>query len=343
MVENGRYEIVKLTINNEIYKCWRIELIRPYIIKFLKEKFPDCLMTFETNRIDIVVFDKNDDIIPVEIQRIYPSSCGVSHTDFENRIRRQLEDNVENYDKYWLFFDYEYLRYLQSGNVEKSASINMNWLVKYMIEDKIKVYAIRYDGMVKELSTKDFDFLINISVTCPLGYDNDDRVLNRNKLKIFRDILRYYGFIQDDIEQIYFNNNKINREKLEMFSRRQKDKRIKTFGNILHALGRLPSINNFLDMNVIDNNQYKLGKWDASFLGIFELEGDSYKSSVRFFDKADVCKYFPGYLRYEDTWNKLKGHKENIVTKKTNINKGIDYFWYEKDLSNAKVESEEDK
>ncbi len=93
----------------------------------------------------------------------------------------------------------------------------------------------------------------------------------------------------------------------------------------------------------IDNNQYKGGKWDASFLGIFELEGDSYRAMSKFVDKPDICKHFPGYLRKKDTWDKLRGHNltsrqlENIVRKKTDINKGIDYFWYEKDLLNPKI------
>lgn len=326
-------------VNNETYKCWTVELIRPYVVKFLKEKFPDSLMTFETNRIDIVVFDnRTDDIVPVEIQRIYASSkYGFSHAGFEDSIRRQLEDNIENYDVCWFFFDAEYLRFLQTKDIRQHGgiSINMNWLVKYMKEDKAKVFVIRYDGLANELSSKDFDFLKDISQTCILGYENDERILNRNKLKMFRDILRGHNFNQDDIYRVieYAKNNKQNREKLEMFARRQKDKRIKLYGSVLHATGRLPSINNLLDMNTNNHNQYMEGKWDASFIGIFDLYGDSHSATARFVDRFNVCKYFPGYLRNKDIWDKLRGinltsrQLENIVARKIDINKGIDYYW----------------
>ena len=33
--------IVEFTINNKIYKCWTVEFIKHYIVKFLKERFPD--------------------------------------------------------------------------------------------------------------------------------------------------------------------------------------------------------------------------------------------------------------------------------------------------------------
>lgn len=327
------------TVNNKTYKCWTVEFIRPYVIKFLKEKFPDSLMTFETNRIYIVVFDnRTDDIIPIEIQRIYASSkYGFSHAGFEDNIRRQLEDNIENYGVCWLFFDSEYLRFLQTKDIRQHGgiSLNMNWLVKYMKEGKAKVFAIGYDGLAKELSSKDFDFLKDISQTCILGYENDERILNRNKLKIFRDTLRCHNFSQDDIDRVreYANDNKQNREKLEIFARKQKDKRIKLFGSILHATGRLPSINNFLDMNVDGHGQCMGGKWDASFIGIFDLYGDSHNATVRFVDRFNVCKYFPGYLRNKDKWDKLRGRNltsrqlESIVTRKIDINKGIDYYW----------------
>lgn len=339
-IDNG---ITDVNVNNDIYKCWSVEHIRPYIIKFLEEKIHNSLITFETNFIDIVVFDfDSDDEIPVEIQKTIIASNGkyFLHSQFEGDVRKQIEDNIENYRNCWLFFDFEYLRYLQSGNVGKNISINMNWLVEYLKKGKIKVFVIRYDGTIKELSIIDFDFLKDISQTDSLGYDNDDRILNRNKLKIFKNLLKGYGFSQKEIYNFY--NDFKNRDKsdrkdkfshLLRFLQVKGSDRGKLYGHILHSISELGRINKILDMNC--DNVDSSSKMNAKYLGIFETEGSTYKAITRFIDRFDVCKYFPGYLRNKDMWDKLKCHNlnirqfENIVMKKIDINKGIDYFWYE--------------
>jgi len=330
-IDNGTENVV---INNDTYKCWKLEYIKPYVVKFLKEKFPDSLVIFEINRIDIVVLDnKNDHILPVEIQKtvINKDRYTFMHSEFEEDIRKQIEDNVENYGECWFFFDSEYLRYLQSGNVYRNISINMNWLVKYMKDSKVRVFVTRYDGITKELLTKDFDFLKVISQTCPIGQDSDERILNRNKLRIFMNILMGHKFNQEEIDKIY-KNAKLNRNNVKSrgttkFLLKEDDKRSKLYGYILVSISRLEMINEILDMNYGERH----GKQYASYLGIFDIDG---RGNIRFTDRFDVCKYFPGYLRNKDIWDNLKGHNinsrqfESIASKKIDMNKGVDYFWY---------------
>lgn len=46
---------------------------------------------------------------------------------------------------------------------------------------------------------------------------------------------------------------------------------------------------------------------EAGYLGIFELISCRGNRSVsRFVDKFDVCKYFPGYIRNKEIWDKYK-------------------------------------
>ena len=186
--------IVEVIYDNETYKTWNLKLAYSIITKFLKEKYQNSLIIPELNKIDLILFDNIlNDIIPIEIQKTPLNAQNkFSHTDFEESIRKQLEDNIENYGKCWFFFDAEYLRFLQSGNIGNCISINLTWIVKLMRENTLKVFTIKYDETVKELTTKEFDFLKNISQNCVIGYNNDDRILNRNKLKIyyFQDYLK---------------------------------------------------------------------------------------------------------------------------------------------------------
>ncbi len=308
---NYSNKIVEVKYGNEIYKTWKVEFIRPLITKFLNNKYPNSSIVREINKIDITIFDnKSNNIIPVEIQKtpIDKRSTKIYflHTQFEQFIRKQLEDNIENYEKCWFFFDSEYLRFLQYGIVGKSTSINLTWLVNLMKEESLKVFTIRYDGIVKELTTKDFDFLKEVSQTCSIGYDNDERVLNRNKLKIFHSVIKGYNFTQEEItnfENEFDNRGDTKYVKSTDYFHNSNDERCKLYGSILSVFRNLSIINNILSCNCSKHVVYCIT------LGILyqnEFRADNHNSYIKFIDKFDVAKYFPGYIKNKEMWDYCK-------------------------------------
>ncbi len=311
-------ETIEIKYGNEIYITWKVEFIIPLVKRFLKEKHPKSLISRGINKIDFIIFNTmTDELIPVEIQKTIISSNknkSFLHTHFENVIRKQLEENIETYRLCWFFFDAEYLRYLQSGNIKgTNASIDMMWIVKLMKEEKLKVFSVRYDGEVKELTTKDFDFLKDVSQTCPLGYENDERVLERNKLKIFYNVIKGYNFTQEEINKFEndFDNRYNKKEKLDSsrFFVKYGNERCKIYGYIIQSTGSLPGINNIMNMN----NNDGINKFLSVQLGIFEIIGNHIRgrdgNHMRFIDRFNICQYFPGYIRREKCWLTYKGRE----------------------------------
>ena len=315
---NESNKFVEVTYGNDIYITWKVKYIRPLITKFLKEKYSDSIIVPEINLIDITIFNtKLDEIIPIEIQKAPTSNKnGVNkfaNSSFENAIRKQLDDNITNYGKCWFFFDFEYFRYLQSKNVGSKTSINMTWIIDLIKDCTLKVFIIRYDGIIKELTTKDFDFLKEISHTCIIGYNNDERELNRNKLKIFRNILFGYKFTQNEINDFYnelYNNIEENNQ-CHSYFRKNKNERCKLYGNIIFSIGNLNLINNTLDMSINEYDPHQHNKLIVIYMGIFEILKNH---NMKFIDKFDICKYFPGYLRREKHWLTYKGNEINGKT-----------------------------
>ena len=315
--ENKFVEVKK---GNEIYRTWKVKFIRPLIIKFLKELYPDSLIVREVNKIDITLFDNQTEIIiPIEIQKVPTiKNKAFGHAEFEQKIRKQVEDNIENYGKCWLFIDLEYLRFLQSGDVKNNTSIDMTWLVKYMKENKLEVFAIKYDGTVTKLTTKDFDFLKEMSQICTFGHENDERILNRNKLKIFRNVVLGNSFDQKEIDDFYKSFNKRIEKNIQnsaSFFIKYGNERCKLYGYISQAIGDLKNTNSILNMNCLDIKH----KQSILYLGIFDVVhsyGNCKGNIINFIDKFDICKYFPGYLRNKEQWD---GYKGNNLTHSTFI------------------------
>lgn len=336
---NKNNGIAKFNDNGDIYEFWLYaKIVIPYIKKFLIENFlienssSRNFIVSEFNHIDFVVLGEN---IPVEIQATSIDSKynRPRPKEFEISIRGQIEDNIENYGICWFFFDSEYLRYMQKG-LFRSISINMEWFRKYMQEEKLRVFVVKYDGIVRETYIKDFDFLTNISTTSGDAYYNDDRILNRNKLKILYNVLNGYNFKQHEIDDIEdrFKFRHSNETFKSNFLLKEGNDREKLYGYISYALNDLNAINMILDLKIKKLN--KRSKSLAKFIGIFYMEGKKDSAITRLVDRFDICQYFPGYLRNVDTWNNLKGHGlnnrqfDNIVMKGCDTTKGIDYFWY---------------
>ncbi len=296
--------IVEVKYGNEVYRIWKVEFIRPLIKMFLKKEYPDSVIVRELNKIDLTIFDnKSDEIIPVEIQKT-PMRKTFHHSTFEDSIRRQLENNIRKYGKCWFFMDSEYIRYLQYGDIKSTnISINMTWFIELMKENKLKAFTIKYDGIVKELMIKDFDFLIE---------ENDVTILNENKLKIYINVIRGYKYTQEEIEKFY---SEIKLEKNQEYSARfivSKNKRCKLYGHILQSISSLSMINDCLDMK---NYYIEKSKSITINTGIFEIVGTYGTGNlVRFIDKFNICKYFPCYLRNKEQWD---GYKGNNLTHST--------------------------
>lgn len=173
--------------------------VRPYVFEYLKKVFPNAFIIDELDRIDICVLDEN---LPVEIQSMMFRRHYPRISEFEDDTRRQLEQNVVTNGKCWLFFDGAFLDYIKKG-LGTNTSINLDWLYKYFKEEKIRIFTITHNGIIKELKDEDFVFLLNKSLTCKKGEDDDLRILQRNKLKIALNVFKGHGFTTDEIKKLH--------------------------------------------------------------------------------------------------------------------------------------------
>lgn len=76
-------------------RYWTVEEIRPHIIRYLKDKFPESIIMREFDKIDIMILGPN---IPVDIQKTYIHHVNgsVRISGFEDNTRRQIEINIQN-------------------------------------------------------------------------------------------------------------------------------------------------------------------------------------------------------------------------------------------------------
>lgn len=130
-----------------------------------------------------------------------------------------------------------------------------------------------------------------------------------------------------------------------MFLKRQTDERAKLYGTILQAMGGFSKINQILCRNIYkDISTYTGSKYLAKILGILDIRGYTHSSTTKFIDRFDICKYFPGYLRNKEIWDKLRERNlngrqfDNVITGKTDVIKGIDYYFGENSNTNSNKE-----
>ena len=101
------------------------------------------------------------------------------------------------------------------------------------------------------------------------------------------------------------------------------------YGQILHALDDLSKINKIL-CRKIGGTFKDFRKYTAKILGIFDTSGKGSYVIAKFVDRFDICKYFPGYLKNKEIWEKSRRFNlnarqfENIVTGKTDVIRNFD-------------------
>lgn len=197
-IEDSNNGIVIIKQNGVKYTVWtHADVVRKYIKEYLKKRFPGKLIVKELNQIDYTIPEEN---LPVEIQSTILGKGYIVYSQWEDKIKRQIEQNIANCNRCWFFFDSELLRGMQ--NSSKQTSINMDWFRKFMKEEKLVAFTVSHDGTIQERGYKDFDFLSKISQTCKIAADTDEMVLNKNKMKIFANVVKGYGFTQEEIDKI---------------------------------------------------------------------------------------------------------------------------------------------
>lgn len=348
MYDKGYSGKTKLTINGIEYNVWTYaNVVRRYVREDLKKRFPGKIIAREINSIDYTIPELN---LPIEIQATIIAHVPHPHIKYsawENSIRKQIEQNITNSGRCLFYFDSDLLR-VQNANI--NISINMDWFRKYIKEEKLKVFTVRYDGIIEPKEYKDFDFLAKISQTCPIAAEEDDLILNRNKMNIYTNTVKGYGITPETIEKIEYDFEKYchenycrtdkenNIDNFRTFLLKNNNEIYKLYGQILYAIDDLSKINKIL-CREIDQRSYKeFRKYTTKILGIFDISGKGSYAINRFVDRFDICKYFPGYLRNKDIWEKSRRFRlnarqfENVVTGKTDVIRSFDL---QKDIEDA--------
>lgn len=287
-----------------IDEYWNVEEIVPYIIEYLRKQFPDSIMIRELDLVDITVLGPN---IPVEIQKTYFGvHKGTNYTkiaEFEDRIRRQIEQNVEAFGKCWFFFDNRFLLHLQNY-LRKNTSINMDWFYKLYKEGSLKPFSITIDGVVSELTDKDLDFIRKFSNTCIIGREEEHRILQRNKPKIAYNVLKGHGFTTNEINN-WYNEYKNSNETPDFKSwLLKRGGRQELLGKIRNSLNQITTINEILKCNMKDDHRIQY----MTYLRIIEGNGNDKRARIRCSDNDNIIGYFPGYLEKKELWDYWRIH-----------------------------------
>jgi hypothetical protein len=282
-----------------------------YIDPYLRDKFPNKLVIRELNKIDFTIPEEN---LPIEIQSTPVTTYQQPiYSLFESKIEKQIKQNINDCGKCYFFFDSELLRSMK--NATKGISINLDWFRNFIKEQMLTVFTVRYDGLIEQKEYKDFDFIADLSQT----------IINKNKLNIYTNVVKGYGFVQEELDTYYkrwreycdLNIEKKN-DNYGAFLRKQKDDRSRLYGNILNSIGNLTMINNMLSLKDIEYSGGKSGaKSMSSVLGIFDvicMKGSNNSIAI-FIDRFNICHYLPDYLENIDTWNYLKESKMKINTR----------------------------
>ncbi len=302
--------IITQTYGKNTYKFWHIaNVVHPHISKFLEKEFPNSIIIREFNKIDHVILKES---IPVEVQSTPAYTYGrpgISHSDFEQKIQKQLKQKTDKYGKGIFFFDSEYLRYLQN-DITSASRINWDWFYRYVKEGILRVFVIRYDGLIREVFLKDLEFISKISQTCPVSRESDERILERNKLNIMNNVLEWYKFTTDEFNKMY-DIFKLSRcgDFDEWLNRDGHTEREVLYYYINRAMTTLKDINNVLARRVDINKKSYIRTYShyMKILGIIDVKSVGRVADMRIFaDYPKIAEYFPGYIANKRLWDGLK-------------------------------------
>lgn len=302
--------IITQIYGSNTYKFWHIaDVVHPYISKFLKKEFPNSVIIREFNKIDHAVLKEN---IPVEVQSTPAYTYGrpgINHSQFEQKIESQLRQKIDKYGKGIFFFDSEYLRYLQT-DITSASRIRWDWFYRHIKEGTLRVFIIKYDGTIREVFLKDFEFISKISQTCQVRRESDERILERNKLKIMNSVLEWQKFTTDEF------NNMYDTFKLSGFTdfdawlnRSDHTEREILYYYTNRSMTTLKDINNVLACRVDINKKSYIRTYShyMKILGLTDIKSIGTAADMRIFvDYPKIAEYFPGYIINKELWDGLK-------------------------------------
>jgi len=295
---------------NENDKYWLAEEVTQYVMDFLIKKFPESIIIRETNgKVDIMILDEN---LPVEIQSTIITKTCVHVSNFEDSTRRQLKQNVSISGRCWLFCDEKFIKHL-NVSTNRNISINLNWLFQLWKSEEVKIFTITYNGIIKEMIKDDWKFLPKISSDCKISIDDDYKILQKNKSKILFNVLKELHFTTKEINNMYKSYESRVDKKESNFGRYLKrnntTEREILYANIIASSYLINILNKTLNVNIEEDRMDRHIVQHGSSLGLFERNAINTNSSnfrVRFCDKYDIAKYFPGYIRNKEMWDYLK-------------------------------------
>lgn len=294
---------------------WLAKEVKPYILEFLQKEFPDSLIIQEFDKVDFFVLDEN---LPVEIQSTYDRERGKYKSSdisrFEDVIRRQIEQNIKISGRCWFFFDTKFLIHLQN-DVGKGSSINLDWLYQLWKNEKVKIFVISHDGIIREIAKDDWNFLPKISQTCRISTDDDRRIIQKNKALISCRVLKALGFTTKEINDMYksFESREVKNEYnnfMRYLKREENTDRETLYSDTWYSLYRIELINDILSCQLNVKRSSSIGHLPFN-IGLYErnsttIQANSNQIRIRFADKYDIAQYFPGYIRNKTMWDYLK-------------------------------------
>lgn len=243
-IGNKKFDIPEIKKNNgKIFRFWtNVGVVFDYVWSYLLEKFPDDILLPEVDRIDIMNLTKN---IPIEIQSTIINHntsrkrVFISHSNFFSHVKNQLHMNINKYGKCWFFFDWEYYDYIIDG-IGNDSILNLYELFGLYDSDSLKVFIVRYNGEIKELTPNHDMPILNM----------DEEMLEKNRMKILNDVLKNHRFTSSEIKKyrdMYFKEvHESDRFWMWLLTKRDDDRAI-LLSHIIQIQRRLREINMLLD------------------------------------------------------------------------------------------------
>ncbi len=310
-------------------------VVRPHILDFLIKEYPGTIIIPEFNYTDIVVTDEN---IPVEIQSTVIShpgkgGQGLMHSEFENKIVKQLVQNIGRYSRCIFFFDSEYLRYLQTL-ATKNTRVNLDWFYNYVKEGKLTVFAVKYDGTIIPTTLKDFEFILKISTL------REQSVLDKNKFKIMSRVLRWKGFSTKEVNDLYnkfklsVKVNSDDKNFRKWLCRKGCTEREFELMYAYNSVQHLDQIDSMLSCDITDEDNMRTISRDAQKLGLIDSRDTGKTVSAGymriFTDYSNIAELFPGYVNNKELWDDLKTRYVSYNTLCGIVMKKVDINWWKK-------------